>query len=233
MYYTHNITIFQLEDFLNWVNQQEQTNTNFNSFTANALRGRINQATSSGLFGPTNITELLETVSNEGGAVIINLKLISPKWKPHVVNVVLSRIRSVSQNGNPLAVFLEESQLYVDKNSMHYQDLLTRMRHIGIKPFFISNDPRTLPEQVINLADNIFAFGFSSESIIKHLGSSGKTDTDTFATIAQLQKRQCLAIGDMTENYPMYLDILDEENIEMRGETIQFDNNSDGEDKPE
>ena len=153
--------------------------------------------------------------------MILNIKTVSPHFKPHLVNTVLANAREVAQNGNPLTLFLEESQLYVEKDST-YQDLLTRMRHIGLKPIFITNDPRTLPEQVLNLADNIFAFGFESEFVINHLAHAGKTDIDTLKTIKNLKKRQCLVIGDVTNGYPLFIEVLNEPVIQMRGETQEF-----------
>ena len=76
-----------------------------------------------------------------------------------------------------MSLFLEEAQNYVEKGD-DMRDLLTRMRHIGFFPTFITNDPTTLPSEVLSLADNIISFKFDSDMDRNHLARSGKIDDD-------------------------------------------------------
>jgi len=99
------------------------------------------------------------------------------------------------------------------------RDLLTRMRHIGVYPTFITNDPTTLPQEVLSLADNIVSFKFDSDLDRNHLSKSGKIDDDTLKILRNLEKRQCLCIGTITNDFPFFLSIEKQENVKMKGET--------------
>jgi hypothetical protein len=57
--------------------------------------------------------------------------------------------------------FLEEAKLYVERDNM--VDIITKMRHSGIFPTFITNTPRTLPDDVFASLDNLIAFSFRNE----------------------------------------------------------------------
>jgi hypothetical protein len=80
-------------------------------------------------------------------------------------------------------------------------DIITRMRHSGIFPTFITNTPRTLPDDVFALLDNLIAFSFRNEDELRQLAHSGLTDQKTVNALQHLEKQQCIAVGKITSQY--------------------------------
>jgi hypothetical protein len=125
----------------------------------------------------------------------------------------------MGQSGELRAVslFLEEAQLYVSAGNI--VNILTRMRHFGIFPTFITNDPRTLPDEVYTLLDNLFAFMFRNEDELRQIARSGLIDLRTVQSLKHLEPKQCVAVGGITSNYPIFLEIQPQTNVVMGGET--------------
>lgn len=95
--------------------------------------------------------------------MVINLAQVGQWERSIIVEFVLRKPSQLGQSGEIRAVslFLEEAQLYVDQPKMI--NILTRRRHLGIFPTFITNDPRTLPDEVFTLLDNLVAFMFKTK----------------------------------------------------------------------
>ena len=55
--------------------------------------------------------------------------------------------------------------MYADTDNI--VDLITRMRHLGVTPVFITNDPTTLPDELYANIDNIVSFLFKNEKEIE------------------------------------------------------------------
>ena len=98
-------------------------------------------------------------------------------------------------------------------------NILTRMRHMGIFPTFITNDPRTLPDEVFTLLDNLVAFMFRNEDELRQLTKTGLTDQRTAYALKNLEPKQCLVIGNVTSNYPVFVEVNPQTGVTMGGET--------------
>lgn len=98
-------------------------------------------------------------------------------------------------------------------------NILTRMRHIGIFPTFITNDPRTLPDEVFTLLDNLIAFTFRNEDELRQLAKSGLIDLKSVESLKHLENRQCVAVGNITSHYPIYMEVKPQKEVMMGGET--------------
>ena len=116
-----------------------------------------------------------------------------------------------------VSLFLEEAQLYVEQQNMI--DIITRMRHSGIFPTFITNTPRTLPDDVFTLLDNLVAFSFRNEDELQQLAHSGLIDQKSINTLQDLEMKQCIAVGKITSQYPLFLEVRPQTNAVMGGET--------------
>ena len=184
-----------------------------------ALQGRVDSARASGLFGPSSVTDLIKQLHRSGGTIIINLSRVSPWERGIIVEFILRKLAELGQMNaiRAVSLFLEEAQLYVEKANM--VSLLTRMRHVGVFPTFITNDPRTLPDEAFTLLDNLIAFGFRNEDELRQLAKSGLIDAGTVNALQNLERRQCLAVGKITSNYPVFLEIREEPGIIMGGES--------------
>jgi len=64
------------------------------------------------------------------------------------------------------------------------------MRHFGIFPTFITNDPRTLPDEVFTLLDNLVAFMFRNEDELRQLAKSGLVDLKSIYALKNLESRK-------------------------------------------
>ena len=184
-----------------------------------ALQGRVAAAKASGLFGPSSLTSLIQELHESGGAIIFNLSRIS-RWERSII--VESVLRKLSDLGHSNAIravslFLEEAQLYVEPENM--VNILTRMRHVGVFPTFITNDPRTLPDEVFTLLDNLIAFAFRNEDELRQLAKSGLIDTGTVNALKNLENKQCVAVGSITSNYPIFLEVKAQPGVVMGGES--------------
>ena len=159
------------------------------------------------------------TKYKDGGAIIINLSEEPNYLLSIMVKFILkSAERWVKQRQKGISLFLEEAQNYVESDS-DFRDILTRMRHIGAYPTFITNDPTTLPEEVMALADNVISFRFESDTVLNHLSKSGKIDNDTLKNLRSMEDGQCICIGKFTNNFPFFLSVGKEQGVKMAGET--------------
>jgi len=204
---------FDLNDF--------ETFANTVSFDAvrDALIGRIEAARALGIFGPSTLTTTIAEMSKTGGALVINLAQVSSWERSIVVDFILRKLTQMGQSGTikPISLFLEEAQLYVEQPKMI--NILTRMRHLGIFPTFITNDPRTLPDEVYSLLDNLVAFMFKNEDELRQLAKSGFIDKKSIDALKHLEKRQCIVVGNLTSNYPIFVQIDPQAGVVMGGET--------------
>jgi len=203
---------FGLEELANFATQVHDEKSR------HALQRRVHYAMSLRLFGPFDWNEKIEKIK-DGGAIIINLKEEKSRHLSIMVRFIMKSIEKwLKDKPKGMSLFLEEAQNYVEKGE-EIRDLLTRMRHIGFFPTFITNDPTTLPSEVLSLADNIISFKFDSDMDRNHLARSGKIDDDTLKILKNLEKYQCLCIGKFTNDFPFFLRIKKQEGVKMLGET--------------
>jgi hypothetical protein len=193
-----------------------------NDYVREGLLQRLEVARISGLFGPNAITGFIKAMRDEGGAIIFNLSEISHWERKIAVEFILRRLVRMGQakDFEAVSLFLEEAQLYVERENMI--DIITRMRHSGIFPTFITNTPRTLPDDVFALLDNLIAFSFRNEDELRQLAHSGLIDQKTVNALQHLEKQQCIAVGKITSQYPLFLEIKPQKGALMGGETRQL-----------
>jgi hypothetical protein len=196
-----------LEQFVNRITQLE---------VRTGLQTRVRTASGSRLFGPMNFAGTVTGLEG-GGALILNLAGIKGWQRKILVSFVLSKLDEIAENVGSIAVFFEEAHLYVE--SQNIIDIVTRMRHLGIYPTFITNVPSTLPPEIYTLLDNLVGFAILNEADLNHIARSGKIDQETIATLKLLEQGRCMIIGRATANYPLYVEITPVGNVVMGGET--------------
>lgn len=204
---------FDLNDLESFANRVQ------NEAVRMALQGRVDAARALGLFGPSNLTDLIRDLHGTGGAIVFNLSLVGQWERGIIVDFVLRKLAALGQSKaiRAVSLFLEEAQLYVDHQNI--VNILTRMRHFGIFPTFITNDPRTLPDEVFTLLDNLVAFMFRNEDELRQLSKSGVIDLKSISALKHLEPRQCLVVGNLTSNYPVFIEVSPQVGVMMGGET--------------
>jgi len=190
-----------------------------NDYVREGLLQRLEVARISGLFGLNAISEFIKEMHEDGGAIIFNLSEISHWERKIAVDFILRRLVRMGQarDFEAVSLFLEEAQLYVERENMI--DIITRMRHSGVFPTFVTNTPRTLPEDVFALLDNLIAFSFKNEDELRQLAHSGLIDQKSINALQHLEKQQCIAVGKITSQYPLFIEIQSQIGALMGGET--------------
>lgn len=210
---------FDLDDFEDWL---ERNPVNMHDATQQGLLGKVRTARSMGLFGPCDFKGKIERLEESGGALIVNLRGENRPRREMIVRHIMSRLTKLRKDKEikPISVFTEEAQLYVTRSL--WDDILTRMRHYGIFPTFITNDPRTLPDEVYSLCDNLVSFSFHNPDDLKQLSKAKMIDLDTLKLLQNIEFQSALMIGKITNEFPVVVSIYPEDGVMMGGETEEL-----------
>ena len=186
-----------------------------------ALMSRLLSLEQIGFFGEEK-PMLLEEIMNElrdGGIMVMDLSRMLPHGRRIVVEYLLSRLSTLLRRGkiDPLFLVAEEAHLYLRET--YWDDLITRMRHTGLFPIFVTNQPDMIPETVYRQADNIFLFNFTNESDLEYISKASRIDSETAKRVAKsLPPRHCLLIGRMVNDIPVVVKVR-ESYLKTLGET--------------
>ncbi len=189
-----------------------------------ALTSRLQVLMESGLFDEANpLTEerILHTIEG-GGVLVVNLKNQSQIVRRILVEIFLGELTKILSSNWLKAAFLfaEEAHLYL--RDTYWDDIVTRMRHIGLFTTFITNQPDTVQEAVYRQADNVFIFNFTNEHDIEAIGKVAKADSDTIRYLVRgIPTRRCLLLGNVVKDLPLMVDV-EQLDVRTMGETRLF-----------
>jgi uncharacterized protein len=189
-----------------------------------ALTSRLQVLMESGLFDETNpLTEerILHTIEG-GGVLVVNLKNQSQIVRRILVEIFLGELTKILSSNWLKAAFLfaEEAHLYL--RDTYWDDIVTRMRHIGLFTTFITNQPDTVQEAIYRQADNVFIFNFTNEHDIEAIGKVAKADSDTIRYLVKgIPSRRCLLLGNVVKDLPLMVDV-EQLDVRTMGETRLF-----------
>ena len=207
-------------------NLGEAINSVTNTYVRDALLRRFENLVGSGLFTDnvqeaTTLEEWLVRLK-DGGAVIINLRLLPTALRKIVVEFMLSKLCSLLESWFMKAIFLfaEEAHLYL--RDTYWEDIVTRMRHLGIFPTFVTNQPDSINESIYRQADNVFLFNFTNENDLLTVSKATMVDAQTVNVIAkELPPQHCLVLGKVFNDFPLIVKV-NELKVKARGETRLF-----------
>ena len=170
------------------------------------------------------VTDLLDIIRSlkEGGAVIVNLKDQPAIHRRMVVELLLSKLWEFLYLKKVRAMFLfaEEAHLYLRET--YWDDIVTRMRHIGFFATFITNQPDTIQESIYRQADNLFIFNFLNDKDLEMISRSAKIDSASVKQIVrEIPPHHCLVLGDVVHNFPIVAETRDLD-VETMGRTRFF-----------
>lgn len=189
-----------------------------------ALTSRLQVLAESGLFEETNpLTEerILHTIE-AGGVLVVNMKNQSQIVRRILVEIFLGELTKILSSNWLKAAFLfaEEAHLYL--RDTYWDDIVTRMRHIGLFTTFITNQPDTVQEAIYRQADNVFIFNFTNEHDIEAIGKVAKADSDTIRYLVRgIPTRRCLLLGNVVKDLPLMVDV-EQLDVRTMGETRLF-----------
>ncbi len=197
-----------------------------NESVREALEARFKVLMESGLFSDDLEGALgFDYVMNlfgTGGAVVFNLKNLPAPSRRVAVELVISRLTEALSHSKLRAVFLfaEEAHLYLRET--YWDDIVTRMRHLGIFTTFITNQPDSIDPTIYRQADNIFLFNFTNENDLEAISRTAKADIETIRSLVKtLPERRCLILGEMVEDFPIIAHVRSLD-VQTMGETRYF-----------
>ncbi|MFH0897529.1 MAG: DUF87 domain-containing protein, partial [Candidatus Bathyarchaeota archaeon] len=201
-------------------------NTVSNSYVRDALLRRYESLVGSGLFTDnaeeaSTLEEWLKQIKS-GGAVVINLRHLPASLRRIVVEFMLSKLCHLLESWFMRAIFLfaEEAHLYL--RDTYWEDIVTRMRHLGIFPTFVTNQPDSISDSIYRQADNIFLFNFTNENDLATVSKATMCDIQTIDTIAkELPPHHCLVLGKAVNDFPLIIKVKELKAMAM-GETRLF-----------
>lgn len=175
-----------------------------------ALMSRLMSLRDTNFFDDDNPTHIERIINSKrgGGIFVVDLSKCHPYSRKVVVEYLLSKLSSLLMRGaiDPLFLVAEEAHLYLRET--YWDDLVTRMRHIGIFPILVTNQPDSIPETVYRQADNIFLFNFTNESDLNYISKASRIDAETARLIAKsLPPRHCLIIGKVVSDLPVVVKV--------------------------
>ncbi|MEM2915316.1 MAG: DUF87 domain-containing protein [Candidatus Bathyarchaeia archaeon] len=200
--------------------------SNLNEHVQEAIFSRLYTIERSGFFTDENsglqkVEDILSKFSG-GGALILNLSRLSALERKIIVEFILGKLVELLNRWIVKAVFLfaEEAHLYLRET--YWEDIVTRMRHLGLFTIFITNQPNTIQEDIYRQADSIFLFNFKNENDLNAISKVAKVDSETMkAIVHSLQPHYCLTIGQVTREIPLVVKVR-KMNIKTMGETRKF-----------
>src|SRR5207249_5000799 len=186
---------------------------------------RLQVLLESGLFydesNPLTEEKILHAIDG-GGILVVNLKNQSHTVRRIIVEIFLGELTKILSSNWLRAAFLfaEEAHLYL--RDTYWDDIITRMRHIGLFTTFITNQPDTVQETIYRQADNVFIFNFTNEHDIETIGKVAKSDSETIRSLIKgTPARRCLLLGNVVHDLPLMVDV-EQLDVRTMGETRMF-----------
>ncbi len=200
--------------------------SNINEHVREAIFSRLNTLADFSFFTDDEREMLrIEDVSNrisKGGALILGLNEVSPTQRRIAVEFMLGKLVELLRSWQLKAVFLfaEEAHLYLRET--YWEDIVARMRHLGLFTIFVTNQPDTIEDSIYRQADSIFLFNFKSEHDLNALSKVARIDNETMRSITQsLRPHYCLTVGHVTKEVPLVVKVKPLDVLTM-GETRRF-----------
>jgi len=197
-----------------------------NESVRDALYSRYHTLVGSGFF--TDDEAYVATLENafakisRGGALVLNLKELSAVNRRIVVEFTLGKLVELLGGWRLKAAFLfaEEAHLYLRET--YWEDIVTRMRHLGLFTTFITNQPDSLPEDIYRQADSIFVFNLRNEHDLDAVSKVARIDGESMRLIAgSLEPHHCLMVGQAAHELPLVVRVR-QLDVEAMGETRRF-----------
>jgi len=185
-----------------------------NEYVKDALVRRLDALDGSGLFTefPDDNTAFEQYLLADGGvALIFDLHKLPNVFKSMVVELILKKVKSMLESQKLPAIFLFAEEAHIYQQHTFWEDIVTRMRHLGIFSIFVTNEPNSLSETIYRQADNIFLFNFTNENDLAFVSKASTVDAQTVISLVKsLPIHHCLSFGRMTLDLPIVVRVEEE-----------------------
>ncbi len=145
-----------------------------------------------------------EDLFKDASGYVINLRDLSSVERRILVEIFLSKLSRLLEKRliPPLFLFAEEAHLYI--RDTYWEDIVTRMRHFGLFPIFITNQPDSLDQTIFRQLDNIFIFRFLNDRDLETLSKVSNVDSESVKHIVKdLGRGSCLVLGKVVRDFPI------------------------------
>jgi energy-coupling factor transporter ATP-binding protein EcfA2 len=186
-----------------------------NESVREALANRLLTLESTGIFTDERREDegdALETLfpPDRGALVVFDMSRLGALQRRVFVEFLLSRLKELLLNDeiDPVVLFAEEAHLYLRET--YWEDVITRMRHVGISTVLITNQPDSIPALIYRQADNVFIFNMRNGSDMDHLARNLEIDSETLRSILpNLPQGTVLAWGKVVGRLPVVFKVID------------------------
>jgi len=147
---------------------------------------------------------------DRGALVVFDMSRLGALQRRVFVEFLLSRLKELLLNDeiDPVVLFAEEAHLYLRET--YWEDVITRMRHVGISTVLITNQPDSIPALIYRQADNVFIFNMRNGSDMEHLARNLEIDSETLRSILpNLPQGTVLAWGKVVGRLPVVFKVID------------------------
>jgi len=177
-----------------------------NDYVKDALTRRLEVIAASGIIDdrPADI-DIVSQLQKPGGCCLsVFLRGLPTLFKKLVIELVMKNIVQGMERRelDPIFLFAEEAHIY--QGMAFWEDLVTRMRHLGISLFFITNEPNSLSNFVYRQADSAFLFNYSNDSDLSFLARVTQVDSESLTSFVRgLPELCCLVVGKVCSGLPV------------------------------
>jgi hypothetical protein len=183
-----------------------------------ALTTRLNQLESSGIIsrgskGTTLEDLLFDPKLAKGGLLVVNLKDKTSITQFIIVQLLISKLSNILSNpkSDSLIMILEEAQTYMGHSDI--QDIVTRLRHLGLHQIYITNNPQSLQSFLLSHITNWFIYNLANDQDIMYLQNSLPLDMDSANIFIKMlpPKNSLVLINEnyqgKNKNYPIIVQV--------------------------
>lgn len=202
------------EAFTIGVDFLRQQNWSNNDYIQQAIDDRLRVIGNMNLFstgqappqGSTNFAAMYDQACT-GEPIVFDMRSLNPTLQHALVRAINRQLEErcdeeSNGEGRYPFVFYEEAHFYIKTDAI--LSIITRGRHIGMAPIFVTNTPQNLPDAVFRQMDNLFLLNLSHKDDIRSVGKNSFTDEDTIESFAtRMPEHHALIMGNVTDRYPV------------------------------
>jgi hypothetical protein len=183
---------------------------------ARAIADRLIKVKHMGVFAETPTkTSLMNTLmemGEHGGILVFDLSSLRPRVQKGIASGLIRIVERFCEDEKRAGskrypfVFFEEAHIYIEDDDV--MNLVTRMRHLGLTSFFLTNRPELLPNAVMGLVDNLIMLNLASSTDVRAVAKSVLADAATLESFAvALPPHYALITGRLTARFPVVVHI--------------------------